>query len=65
MRFTEMEYKVTVRLGNEAMQNADDVAEALRAVANRLRREGLNRHAAAVWDANGNRVGQAKLYTDA
>jgi hypothetical protein len=60
-----MEYKVTIRIGNEMMQNADDVAQALRFVADRLRREGLNRHALAVWDANGNRVGQSKLYTDA
>lgn len=51
-------FKVTIELGNEAMESGDDVADALRSVASRVengQRDGY------VRDRNGNTVGSFKF----
>lgn len=50
-------FTLTIDLGNDAMRTAADVADALEAVAARVRADGLQAHAQSIRDANGNRVG--------
>jgi hypothetical protein len=54
-------FKLTIRLGNDAMQTSEDVANVLIEVAADLRSGGFGRHAQSIHDYNGNRVGQHKL----
>lgn len=53
-------FVLSVDLGNAAMQTKDDVADALMAVAKRIRREGSDQRADkhSVTDLNGNSCGQ-------
>lgn len=55
-------FKVSIRLGNDAMQTSEDVANVLVEIAADLRQRGFERHAQSVHDYNGNRVGQHKAY---
>jgi hypothetical protein len=48
-------FLVTITMGNEAMQTPEDVASALRTVANKLESGTLD---GSVKDVNGNTVGQ-------
>lgn len=50
-----MTFKLTIRLGNDAMQTREDVAEALVRVAEKLR-AGLE--TTTIRDLNGNTVGE-------
>ena len=52
--------KIEIRLGNEAMQSGADVAAALRALADRLERDGLQ-CLQTIKDENGNRVGEVSI----
>ena len=47
-------FNLTIRLGNDAMQTGEDVAEALRQAANYIEQHDTG---SAVYDLNGNRVG--------
>jgi hypothetical protein len=64
---TELTLAVTIRLGNDAMQTGEDLANALEGIANDLREwsgpEPITgeTHAASLFDINGNRVGQWKV----
>jgi sulfur carrier protein ThiS len=49
-------FQLQIKLGNEAMQTASDVADALRRVAERLDERGFDAPS-IVRDANGNLVG--------
>ena len=49
------EFRVSINLGNEAMQRAEDVAEALEKVAKSIREKAV---AGTICDRNGNYVGQ-------
>jgi hypothetical protein len=53
---TQTTFDVRITLGNDAMESANDVAAALRSIANRLD----NEHATqgVIRDANGNAVGE-------
>lgn len=50
-----MRFTLEIELGNEAMQTADDVAEALERTARQLRH--LDHGEFAIFDLNGNKVG--------
>jgi hypothetical protein len=52
-------FKVEIEMGNDAMQNGDDIASALEAVAKKIRDDG--RWNGFVWDINGNTVGDYSL----
>ena len=47
-------FKLTIRMGNEAMQTPEDVADALEEVVSTLRQ---GRVSGSVFDDNGNNVG--------
>ena len=49
-------FRLTIKLGNDAMQTALDVAQAIEAVARRLR-ESSGHDQGRIMDANGNSVG--------
>lgn len=49
---------VTITLGNDAMQTPEDAAKALRGVCDRLDRRETG---GAIFDVNGNYVGQFKI----
>ena len=51
-----MEFKLVISLGNDAMQNATDVASALEDVVRHITRYGFAGNG-IIWDANGNNVG--------
>ncbi len=53
------EFSLNIDLGNAAMQTPDDVAVALRIIANRLNDDDVR--CAAIFDLNGNRVGAFKF----
>lgn len=60
-------FKLTIETGNDAMQHPEDVAYALRAVAQRLTEAGSWLTAAAsgnIRDKNGNLVGEFGLEDD-
>jgi hypothetical protein len=50
-------FQLQIKLGNEAMQTASDVADALRRVAERLDERGFDAPTGIVRDINGNLVG--------
>ena len=50
---------ITVEMGNDAMQNETDIANALRTLASRIERHGLDR-ITKVMDENGNQVGKVE-----
>jgi hypothetical protein len=57
-----VEFNLTIRLGNSAMQSGEDIARALDKVANSAQdlgeiQEG-DAHGARIMDANGNAVGE-------
>ena len=61
-----MQFKLTIDLGNDAMQDAIDVASALSALAKRLRNDGIGGRTnyppstpdgGKIMDTNGNSVG--------
>ena len=52
-----MEFKVRIRLGNEAMQTAEDLADALRRLAEKVERADVSGDHGVIMDTNGNRVG--------
>lgn len=54
-----MRFQLTIDSDNEAMRTADDVARALRKVANRL--AGESDGAMSIFDDNGNNVGEWSL----
>lgn len=58
-----MEFTLKIRLGNDAMQTPEDVADALERAASKIRRfEPLTRPTHAfVIDSNGNTVGRWEL----
>ena len=57
-----MQFKLTVKLGNDAMQTGSDIAELLRALADRTECEALmERGSGSVRDINGNTVGTWKV----
>lgn len=61
---SDLELRVTIRLGNDAMQTGEDLSDALRVIASDVKYLGtLSRgtHAVTVLDVNGNRVGQWKI----
>lgn len=51
------QFKLTIRFGNDAMQDAEDVAFALRALADKLMAQDFE-GSSIVWDSNGNTVGE-------
>ena len=57
-----MTFKLEIVLGNDAMQTAEDVADALRHTSNRIIQHGTREMkkagAVKIWDRNGNSVGQ-------
>jgi DUF917 family protein len=55
-----MTFTLTIELGNDAMQDAQDVADALRAAADYIEQSGGFDHidAGKVRDVNGNTVGE-------
>jgi hypothetical protein len=60
VKATRGQFKLVIRLGNEAMLTADDVARALRGVAEKLENGRAGGH---VVDLNGNVVGDFELGT--
>ena len=48
-------FTLTIQLGNAAMETSDDVAEALRRVADKMERNGFD---GRIVDLNGNTVGK-------
>lgn len=54
-------FTLTINLGNDVMQTADDVSNALRKVAARLRGRDWSDWAEKVQDENGNTVGEWTL----
>lgn len=52
-----MLFQMEIALGNEAMQEASDVATALAALSNKLHLEGWQDRTGSIRDANGNTVG--------
>lgn len=61
-----MRFELVIRLGNEAMQETADVAEALRAVATWLDPKPFvcNGDATMIRDRNGNKVGSCGFHED-
>ena len=57
MGATYREFKVVIQLGNSAMSTDDDIANALDAVANKLRHGPNGSESGVIRDANGNIVG--------
>lgn len=57
------EFKVTIRLGNSAMSDRDDVAHALIQLAEIVDFQGVAHfgHSRTIFDGNGQRVGQAEF----
>ena len=55
-----MKFKLEIRLGNEAMQTPEDVAEALRGVASQLE-DGVPFDNRLIRDHNGNETGSWKV----
>lgn len=53
--FRDTEFTLTIDMGNDAMCSREDVAQALRDVADSILRSDAN--ALAIRDGNGNRVG--------
>lgn len=51
------DFTLRIKLGNEAMQTPEDVANRLLAVANRLN-YGMDRSNGEILDYNGNKVGE-------
>lgn len=51
------EFTLRIEMGNAAMKTPEDVAESLRAVANRLD-YGMDRQSGKILDYNGNKVGE-------
>ena len=51
------EFTLRIKMGNEAMQTPEDVANRLLAVANRLN-YGMDRQSGEIIDLNGNKVGE-------
>ena len=51
------EFTLRIKMGNEAMQTPEDVANRLLAVANRLN-YGMDRQSGEILDMNGNKVGE-------
>ena len=51
------EFTLRIKLGNEAMQTPEDVADRLRAVADRLD-YGMDLWSGKILDYNGNKVGE-------
>ena len=57
-----MEFNLTIKLGNEAMQTGPDIAEALQGVASSVDAFGIEPgDGGAIVDINGNRVGEWKV----
>ena len=54
-------FSATIRLGDDAMLTAADVAAALRKIADRLESEGTTGTFQTILDANGSDVGRWKL----
>jgi hypothetical protein len=54
-----MEFKLTITLGNDAMQEPEDVAGALRNVVDKL--ESGETGEASILDLNGNKVGSWEI----
>ena len=54
------EFTLRIKMGNEAMQTPEDVANRLLAVANRLN-YGMDRQSGEILDMNGNKVGEWKF----
>lgn len=52
---TTSHFDLTIRLGNSAMQSAEDIARALRTAADRIMISGA--HSGHIHDINGNTVG--------
>lgn len=59
-----MQFTLSITLGNDAMQNAGDIADALCGVADRIQRIDGNMGTVVIRDRNGNQVGEAKLVQD-
>lgn len=55
------EFTLNIKLGNDAMQTPEDIAEALRKVANALDDGFLSTSNHGILDVNGNTVGEWKL----
>ena len=51
------EFTLRIKMGNDAMQTPEDVADRLLAVANRLN-YGIDRQSGEIIDLNGNKVGE-------
>lgn len=59
-----MKFKLDIELGNAAMLEGHDIAEALRKVASQIehvQHDGLARRTDAIHDLNGNTVGRWKV----
>ena len=58
-----MKFRLTIKLGNDAMQSADDIAAALVRTAARVARRGeaIQGDSGVIMDDNGNRVGTWEL----
>ena len=62
-----MKFMLSITLGNDAMQDSGDVADALRRIANEIESDGWGTRCAGgytaqtVFDINGNTVGQFKV----
>jgi hypothetical protein len=54
-------FKLEIRLGNAAMQTAEDVAEALRRLADKVEAADIESDRGRVMDLNGNRVGDWEI----
>jgi hypothetical protein len=52
------QFLLKINLGNDAMQTGSDIAGSIRVVADQLE-NGFS--ARAIWDINGNQVGQYKI----
>ena len=50
-------FKLVIQLGNDAMQTGEDIASALRKVADHIDAPQVITGTMAIYDANGNRVG--------
>lgn len=56
------EFRLTIRLGNDAMIDEYDLSDAIEEVANQIRLGGADPcHTFSVKDRNGNRVGSWKI----
>lgn len=54
-----MQVEITIKLGNETMQSRQDIANAIRNVADQFLKNGKNYY--PIMDANGNKVGEFNL----